>query len=368
MSSQHDVVIVGGGAIGCSIAFHLAKRGMRPLVLERGRLGGEATTASSGIVYGHHGSDGLARLSRDSYAMIPSEVEELKELGGIDAELIKCGRLDVALTDAEASLFRSEVGPHAEQGIAADWLDSEQARELEPALSESIRGGLHVPDVSAVNNQRLSDAYAAGATRLGARVRLGVDIAGLTRGGARVTGVRLHEGDIQAGHVVIAAGAWSRVLGESIGVSIPVRPVRGQNLNLMPAAGSVRTNLTNGECVIVPRADGSLIVGVTVEEAGFDSRVTAEGVREILDRAVDLVPALGEASLTWTIAGLRPASADDLPIIGAVSGLDGLSIATGHYRSGIVLSPITGSLIAGQIAGESSEYLSIFGPDRFQSS
>ena len=143
---------------------------MRPLVLERGRLGGEATTASSGIVYGHHGSDGLARLSRDSYAVLPSEIEELKELGGVDAELIKCGRLDVALTDAEASLLRGEVGPHAEQGLAAEWLDSEQARELEPALSESILGGLHVPDVSAVNNQRLSDAYAAAATRLGARV------------------------------------------------------------------------------------------------------------------------------------------------------------------------------------------------------
>ena len=366
MASNPDVIIVGGGVIGCSIAFHLAKSGARVLVLERGRLGAEASNAASGAIAGRPGPDAFDRLETQSFQIFQTLAGELRELSGIDPELLKAGRLDAAFTSEEAKELQMGLKPYKEMGGMAEWLDHKAVRELEPALGESVLGGVLTHEVCGINNHRLTESFARAAMRWGAEIREGVEVAGLTSSGERVTGVQMYGGPVLADHVVLAAGAWSKALADSVGVALPVRPVRGQNINLQPAQGGLRVLIIADEGVLVPRNDGSILTGVTVEDVGFDNRVTAGGMRTILNRAFQIVPSLRDASINWTIAGLRPASADDLPVIGPVSGRQGLSIATAHYRSGISLAAVTGHLIAKHITQGDADLPPEFSPDRFQ--
>lgn len=164
---------------------------------------------------------------------------------------------------------------------------------------------------------------------------------------------------------MVAAGAWSGFVGQSAGIDAPVRPVRGQNLNLQPTASGIRTIIHASGAVLVPRNDESVMAGVTVEDVAFDDRVTTGGIRSIMNMVTAAVPALDDATLNWAISGLRPGSPDDMPLLGNVSGMDRLILASGHYRSGILLCPITGLLIANLITGGDTELLDTFSPDRF---
>ena len=365
MADSPDVIIVGGGVIGCSIAFHLARLGARPLVLERGRLGAEASNAASGAVGGRPGPHPYDRLETQSFDLFQSAASELQELSGVDPEIVKSGRLNVAFTDEEAQEFQLETERLNELGGSAEWLDRKATLDLEPALSDAIVGAAYSRDVCRVNNQRMSEAYAKAAMRFGAQVHQGVMVAGLTSAGQRVTGVQTHGGPLYAGHVVLAAGAWTEAIADRINVKVPVRPVRGQNLNLQPTDIGLRIPVNGGEGVLVPRNDGSVVTGVTVEEVGFDDRVTAEGIRSILAQAFQIVPSLKNAALNWAVSGLRPASPDGMPILGPVSGWEGLYIATGHHRSGVSLSAVTGKLIAEHVTSGEADLPPEFSPDRF---
>ena len=244
---------------------------------------------------------------------------------------------------------------------------------------------MYSPRIGRVNNQRLSGAYARAGIRLGAEVRQNTEVTGLARTGKRVTGVTTNRGDMESGHVVIAAGAWSGLVAGWLDVeesfpspnrtgavarSVPVRPVRGQNLNLQPAAGGLQTIVHGSWGVLVPRNDGSVVTGVTVEDVGFDSRATVEGVSSILELATRIVPAFGEATLNWAIAGLRPGSPDEISVMGALPGWEGVSVASGHYRDGISMSAVTGKLMADYLTDNTdpSGLLATFSPSRFQAS
>ena len=362
MSASPDVIVVGGGVIGCSIAFHLAKAGARPTVIERGRLGRGASHAATGTVMGLPGGHPLDRLQAQSYELFRTVASELRELGGVDPDLVKCGKLSVALDEEEAQDLRAASDPDGH----AQWLDRESAMDLEPGLSEEILGGLYVREAYRADGLRLTEAYARAAARLGADVREGVEVVALEESGGRVTGVRLRQGSLSAGHVVLAAGAWSEAVAAWSGVRVPIRPVRGQNVSLRPAGETIRTTISWGDSNMAARSDGSVLAGVTVEEVGFDDSVTAEGVHSILARAFKLIPSMKEAALRWAVAGLRPASDDDMPILGPVSTRRGLCVAAGHHRSGISLSAVTGQLVAQHITGANADIPVELSPDRFQ--
>ncbi len=367
MTANTDAIIIGGGVIGCSIAYHLAKAGVSATLLERGEIGMEASNAASGILSSISGGAGGAytRLVNASAKMFHTLAPELAEASGVDIEFAQCGELLLALDENEATALYAAT-MEGESGEDAQWFTAKAVRDMEPALSESIVGAVYTPEVCRLNNQRLSAAYARAATRLGATVREHAEVIGLVRSGLRISGARLHNEEFSADHVIIAAGPWSRTIADAIGGYLPVRPVRGVNLNLQPVGGSIRSVVHGGWGLLVPRNDGSILAGTTVEEADYDCRVTAGAVQDIMNMSEQIMPSLRDARLNWTIAGLRPGSPDDAPILGAVPGWDGLHVATGHYRNGILLSAITGSLMAEHIIGKKPKLIEHFSPRRFK--
>ena len=367
MNASPDAIVIGGGVIGCSIAYHLAKAGVKATLLERGQIGMEASNAASGILSSLFGNptEPYTRLVNESLAMFHTLAPELAESSGVDIEFAQCGELELALTADEADAYRSAAAAGDWRSDEAQWLDAQTALEMEPELSSEVEGALFMPEVCRVNNQRLSAAYAGAAARLGADVRPATEALGLIRSGFRITGVRTAADEIAADNVIIAAGAWSKGIAEWVGGDVPVRPVRGVNLNLQPAGRGIRSVVHGGWGLLVPRNDGSVIAGATVDEAGFDCRVTAGAARDIIDMAARLVPSLRDARLNWAAAGLRPGSPDDAPVLGPVPGWRGLHVAAGHYRSGILLSAISGKLIADQIVGEKPDLVAHFSAGRF---
>ncbi len=360
-----DVIVLGGGVIGCSIAFHLARRGVPTLLVERGEPGAEASEAASGIVLPHPGDDVLDRLANESSRMFPSVVDELRGLGAEDPLYERTGRIDAALTEREAEELKAWVPGHERAGIGARWLEAEEARRVEPLIAPDVAGALHVPESACVSGGALARAFARAAVSLGARVRTGAGDAELVRRGGAVVGVRTGDGEVAAaGAVVLAGGAWSARAAAGAGLDLRVEPVRGQNLRLrMPPGTSLTLNVYHGETILVPRPGGRVVAGVTIESVGFDSRATVDGIASILERAERLVPALAGAAMEQAYAGLRPATPDGLPLIGRPRGVDGLVVATGHHRMGIALSPVTGRLVADHIA-DGAELPHEFRPDR----
>ncbi len=363
-----DAIVIGGGVIGCSIGYHLAKAGVTATILERGELGMAASNAASGILSSLFGNptDPYTRLVNSSLAMFHELAPELAEASGVDIEFVQSGELELALSEDEAQMLHAAVEDGGWRSPEAQWLDAQAVREMEPELSDSIAGGIFMPEVCRINNQRLSAAYARAAELLGATVREHAEVVGMVRSGLRISGVRLHDEELLADHVVIAAGPWSSIIAETLGSHVPARPVRGVNLNLQPLGRSIGTVIHGGWGLLVPRNDGSVIAGATVEEAGYDDRVTAGAVQDIMNMAELIVPSLRDARLNWALAGLRPGSPDDAPMLGPVPGWQGLHVATGHFRSGILLSAITGKLIADHITGEKPDLIEHFSPTRFR--
>lgn len=367
MTPSTDAIVIGGGVIGCSIGYHLAKAGVSTTILERGEIGMGASNAASGILSSLFGNptDPYTRLVNTSLDMFHELAPELAETSGVDIELAQCGELELALNEEEAQILHTAVDEGGWRSSEAQWMDAQAVREMEPMLSDGMAGGIFMPEVCRVNNQRLSAAYARSAERLGATVREHAEVIGLVRSGLRISGVRLHNEEISADHVIIAAGPWSSAIAEVLGSDVPVRPVRGVNLNLQPVGRSISTVIHGGWGLLVPRNDGSVIAGATVEEADYDNRVTAGAVQDIMNMAEILVPSLRDARFNWALAGLRPGSPDDSPMLGSVPGWQGLHVATGHYRSGILLSAITGKLMADHITGAKSDLIEHFSPKRF---
>lgn len=367
MTSSTDAIVIGGGVIGCSIGYHLAKVGVTTTILERGEIGMGASNAASGILSSLFGNptDPYTRLVNTSLKMFHELAPELAETSGVDIELVQCGELELALSEDEAQVLHAAAVEGAWRSSEAQWLDGAAVREMEPLLSDHIAGALFMPEVCRVNNQRLSAAYARAAERLGATVREHAEVVGLVRSGLRISGVRLHNEELSADHVIIAAGPWSGIIAETLGSYVPARPIRGVNLNLQPGGRSIGRVIHGGWGLLVPRNDGSVIAGATVEEADYDNRVTAGAIQDIMNMSELLVPSLRDARLNWALAGLRPGSPDDAPMLGSVPGWQGLQVATGHYRSGILLSAITGKLMAEHITGAKPDLIEHFSPKRF---
>ena len=340
---EWDVIVVGGGIIGCAIARELARRGARTVVLEARTAGAGATQASAGVLAPFIEAPGegpLQALTVQSLAMYDEFVAGVSRDAQTPVEFRRCGTLEVAADTASAARL-STLGEWARStGVDAHWVDAAEVARLEPALG-ATEGGLLVPCHGYVRVMQLTGALVEAARRHGATVHTGRRVDAIEHAGKDVTAIAGSE-RFRAGALVLAAGSWSGLLAPETAV----RPVRGQLLQLRWHGPPITRVLWSDSCYIVPWLDGTVLVGATVEDAGFDARVTVSGVRALASAVSAVLPDVGEATFVEARAGLRPATPSGLPIIQRSAEHPAVVHATGHYRNGILLAPLTAHLVA----------------------
>ncbi|MEV5361511.1 glycine oxidase ThiO [Streptomyces cellulosae] len=371
-----DVLVVGGGIIGLVTAWRAAQAGLATTVVDPGPGGGAARVAAgmlAAVTELHHGEQTLLGLNLASARRYPDFAAELSDRTGQDLGYRRCGTLAVALDADDRAHLRELHALHERSGLDSQWLTGRECRRLEPMLAPGVRGGLRVDGDHQIDPRRLASALLTACERAGVTLHRAW-AERLTVRRDRATGVVTADGDeLGAGHVVLAGGSWSgRLAGVPAEVLPPVRPVKGQVLRLtMPdrpepfLSRTVRAVVRGSHVYLVPRESGELVIGATSEEMGWDTTVTAGGVYELLRDAHELVPGLTELPLTETLAGLRPGSPDNAPLLGP-TGLDGLLLATGHHRNGVLLTPVTGDAMARVLTtGELPDEALPFTPRRF---
>lgn len=362
-----DVIVVGGGVIGACLAYELAKAGARVIVCDR-EAPGQASRASAGMLAPlseAEGSGPFLDLGMESLRLHRPLADELQERTGMDVGYRQSGLLRVALNEADEVAVRRRRAWHQEAGFVVPWLDPARARDAEPALSRDIRGAAYYEQEHQVSAPLLTQAALRAAADLGTAVRPGLNVEGFLVSGSAVRGVRVSGETLEADEVVVAAGAWSGAFAD-LGPPLPVRPVRGQLVALRSQGTALRHMVYSSAGYLNTKADGLTFVGATQEEAGFDARPTAAGVAGLLQSAARLTPDLGGATFSHALAGLRPGSPDGLPLIGRLPGWSGISVATGHFRNGVLLAPITAVLITDLLRrGRPRLSLDAFDPARF---
>jgi glycine oxidase len=375
-SQQHrwNLVVVGGGVVGLSVAWEACRHGLRPLVLERDEPGSGATHVAAGMLApvseAAFGERSLLELNLASARAYPDWVARLREdSDGIDPGYLRCGSLLVARDRDQAEVLERELAFRVQEGLAVRRLLPSEARRREPALAPTLRLAVEAIDDHAVDPRLLTSALCSAIEHGGGEVRRTAGVDELLSQDDRVTGVRLESGEsVACADVVLAAGCWSgRIAGLPPAARPPLRPVKGQLLRLRDASGPglLRSAVRSEDVYLVPRGDGRYIVGATVEERGFDTSVTAGAAFDLLRQAVDVVPGIAELEIEALLAGLRPGTPDNAPIIGP-GALEGLHWATGHYRNGVLLAPITASLVVSHLLDEAvPEIGAPFAPARF---
>lgn len=372
-----DVVVIGAGVIGCAVARELARRGRSVVVLERDSPGRRATWAAAGMLspLGEAREGGpLLELADASLRGYASFAAALREESGVDVEYRTSGKLHITLGNSDDELRDLASSPAAER-FEARFLDGADARALEPALSERVSSAVLVGRDHRVNNRLLAQALLAGCMAAGVVFRTASPVASITTRHHTATGVRLASGEtVEADHVVLAAGAWSSQL-QGLPETLPVRPIKGQMFAVDAlgrttegrAAAPVQRVIYSERCYIIPRDDGRLLVGATVEDVGFRKGATPRGIAELMLAAIEVLPVLADMPLVETWAGFRPMTPDGLPLLGRDPALRGLVYATGHYRNGILLAPVTAACIADVVTDRRSTIdLEPFGIERFR--
>ena len=362
------VVVVGAGIVGCAIAYELARRGVKVEVVDRRDVGAGATQASAGVLAPFieaHDRGALLDLAERSLALYDEFVARAVEDSGSTVQYVRSGTLEVAL-DAAALERLDVVGKVcAAHGVHAELLDAKGVRAAEPQLTSTVVGGLLVELHGFVGAADLTAALRRAAAAHGVSFVASMTATRIIADGS---GVRVETaGDALACDVaVLAAGSWTGRVDVDGAMPVPVRPVRGQLLHLgWPAPPPARVVWSPG-CYLVPWSDGSVLVGATVEEVGFDERATVAGVRELIDATCELAPRARHASFKTARVGLRPATPDHLPVIGRSAVVPGLVYASGHFRNGILLAPLTAALVGDLIVdGRHDDALEVTAPSRF---
>ena len=369
MSRPSDIIVIGAGIVGCAIAHELASRGASVEIIDERPVGMGATQASAGVlapfIEAREGSP-LLQLTVRSLDLYDAFIERTIADSKAAIPYRRTGTLDVAVNDTELSALRATADVLARRGVPAVLLDASAVRAEEPQLGVGAIGGLLIESHGFVAATDLTRALAAAARTRGAQLIERGRVRRITsRGGDAV--VETDRGSLTSSAVVLAAGSWSgQIEIEGVAATVPVRPVRGQLLHLDWVGTPLRRVTWSARCYLVPWEDGSLLVGATVEEAGFDERTTVAGIRDLLDAASELVPRAWQAGFQGARVGLRPATADDLPVIGASSVMPNLMYATGHYRNGVLLAPLTAQLVADALLENRSDpMLAAVSPSRF---
>jgi glycine oxidase len=353
--SELKAIVIGGGIIGCSVAWRLAAEGVATTVLERGRVGQEASWAAAGMIAPQAEAEGpgpffdFCMKARDAFDGI---VDRLVRDGGVDPEYDRAGILYVALDADERAQLERRARWQRSVGAPLEELSGAEARRVEPMLSPEALYAIHMPTNRRTDNRKLTQAYAAAARKAGAEFVEGARVEGLALRGERAIGVLMDGGSIREADVVVnAAGAWA---GEIRGLEadrVKLHPVRGQIVCFEVAPGTIGPALFSLRGYVVPRRDGRLLTGSTMEEAGYNKSVTLAGLDKIARGAAAIVPTLGAAAFREAWAGLRPATRDLMPVLGFSPSVSNVLWAAGHFRSGILLSAITGEIIADLVQG-----------------
>lgn len=363
-SSNQSALIIGGGIIGCTIALELLRAGFRCTIIDKGALNQEASTAAAGMLGAQveiHHPGAFYELCEWSQQLYREWTEHIQRIGGLSPQYIDQGILRAAFTEEDELELKSRLAwiRHAE------WLTPAQMRAIEPGLSSQIRGGLSFQRDHQVHPVHLAQALKASLHKLGCDIREWTPAFSLIQRNGRIQGVKTAAGELYADQVILASGAWASPLTEPLGLTLPLFPVKGQCISVRTAAPVIRSTVFTKGCYVVPKRDGSMIIGATQEECGFDKRCHASVIGSLHAAASRLLPELAEAEFVSTWAGLRPGTPDDLPYIGASVKAPGLLIAAGHYRNGILLAPATGKLIKQLATGEATELdVAPFSPDR----
>ncbi|MEO7660735.1 MAG: glycine oxidase ThiO [Pyrinomonadaceae bacterium] len=367
-----DVLVIGGGVIGLSVARELHKRGVRRIeLLEKGSCGAESSWAAGGILgpqaEADEGGDffDICSESRDLY---PTLAEELFDETGIDIELDRSGTLYLAFTDEDLTELQKRFDWQRKAGHAVEYLSADNVRQAEPFVSPDVRGALLFPNDWQVENRKLLTALKRYAELNGIEIRENSSVERLIVDSDKVVGAETTTERFTGDHTVLATGAWTSLikLGH-LEMPFKIDPVRGQMLMFRTAKRLFQRVIYSKRGYLVTRLDGRILAGSTSEFAGFNRSVTDSAALSIRKIADEIAPSLGGLEIADHWSGLRPHASDGSPVIGSIDGIGGLFIATAHYRNGILLAPLTAQLAAGYlIGGEKSQYFEVFGPDRFR--
>ncbi|HEY7171565.1 MAG TPA: glycine oxidase ThiO [Vicinamibacterales bacterium] len=369
MAPPSEIVVVGAGIIGCAVAYELARRGATVQIVDDRPAGSGATQAAAGVlapyVEARHGGP-LLELTVRGLDLFDDFVAGVTASGGAAVSYHRTGTLDAALDEASLAVYAETAATLGAKGVGARLLDASAARAAEPHLSAAAVGGLLIPCHGYVAATELTRALAAAARRHGARFVEHGRVRRIAASGSELC-IEAERGSLRAQTAVVAAGSWaSQIEIAGAGVRVPVKPIRGQLLQLAWRGPSLRRVVWGERCYVVPWPDGTVLVGATVEDAGFDERTTVAGVTDLLEAACELLPHAWTASFAAARVGLRPGTPDELPIIGRSTVLPGVFYATGHYRNGVLLSGLTARLVADALLERVDDpLLALTRPDRF---
>ncbi|MED0659568.1 MULTISPECIES: glycine oxidase ThiO [Bacillus] len=367
---KYDVIIIGGGINGGSIAYQLSKRNYRVAVLEKERIASEASSAAAGMLGAQVEPriDGaffdFARKSRDYFDQLVPEIEQVSDQ---PVEFLKNGMLRIAFSEEEANMLKERIAWQQEQGEPAEWLSADQVYQMEPELKAEIVGAASFPKDGQVMPAQLTKAFFKGASNLGADIYEFTWVKGLLGKNGVITGVETTSGRFYAEHIVIAAGAFTPHLSLPDGASLPtLTPVKGEILAVRPEKPIITSTIYSPTVYIVPKANGEIFIGATEREGIYDKKVSFESIRRLSAEACRIVPALRSAEWSRAWAGVRPQTIDGLPYLGPHPDFKGLWLAAGHFRNGILLSALTGVWMADQIEGKADhlEWKDAFDPGR----
>lgn len=362
------IIVTGGGVIGCSIAYNLTKAGADVTLLERGEVAGEASGAAAGLIIppDRAAPPGPFRdACLASLALYPALIEAIERESGVNVQGTASGILVVTQVKDRVAVLQAYARVQQRNGVNTEWVDGDALRALEPALSPRILGAAHSPDERHVNPALVTKALAGAAAAAGAEIRERTMLTGFVSRSGCVQGVTTNARDsISADAVVLAAGPWTGTLTKRLGATMPTPPRRGQMLAYRST--ELRHAIWGDDGYLVPKGGGIVYAGATVEDVGFRKMTTDRGLAGLRRMAAALMPSLRHAEVASAWAGLRPGSPDDLPIMGRVPGRENVYIATGHFRNGILLAPITGQLMSQLILEDRTEMpLEAFTPSRF---
>jgi glycine oxidase len=353
-----DVAVIGGGVMGCATAYYLSQAGARVVLLEQSRIGGapSASGASAAIVEALAANPlPLARQAQLARRLLADLALHLLEVTGIDFEYQRLGTIRLAFSDLEAATLREGVAArYAALDVPTEWLDARALREHEPASPERVLGGLYIPSTNGLYAPKYVRALAAGAAAHGASIQQGVSVTGFDVQDSRVAAVRTSGGTVVAGQVVLATGAWTGIASNWLGRPLPIGPERGQIMALQPAPGEPRVaHVVHGPGgYIIPKANGTAVVGATHEDVGFDARVTLYGMKYLADLSYRLAPGLEGAALKHVWMGFRPITlGGGMPAVGKLPGLDNAYVAAGHGAIGVTVSAAVGLTLAQLMRG-----------------
>ncbi len=369
MEKSAEVVIIGGGVIGCAIAYFLRKAGVDVIVVERGEVGGQASSAAAGLLapLGPLSGPGpFADLLLASFAMFPTLVPELEDASGVRLHFEQTGALRTVRDPKRIPKLQKRMRAWQQLGLAMHWLNGDEARRQEPLLSPEISAAIYIPAESQIQAPRLVRAYARAAINLGARIYSQTEVSGLRREQDTITAILTARGAISCNRLILAAGAWTGCYTRWLEIALPVSPLRGQILSYYQPQTSLKHIVFGDAAYIAPRGN-TLLVGATREEAGFDASVTEEGVSWLRDSATRLLPVLRQSEIEATWAGLRPKTPDAMPVLGPAPRWKNVILASGHNSVGIMLSAITARTISEYVTtGQIPAIIRPFAFDRFE--